>query len=102
MTRNDPLLSAFPAPDETAALRQEMAELGRRLDSLMESHQHNGLQATGVNLDDLVGLFETVSDVPTNVPKSIYDQIKIYVNGVTYRLYCYDGVGQTWRYVALT
>lgn len=51
---------------------------------------------------DIQGLFETVSAAPTNIPKSPYDQVKIYVNGATYRLYWYDGVGHAWHYVTAT
>lgn len=50
----------------------------------------------------LIGLFETVSVVPTGIPLSPYDQVKIYVNSTTYRLYVYDSVGHVWHYATLT
>lgn len=56
-----------------------------------------------VNLDTQVfGLFEVVSAVPTGTPKMLFDQIKIYTNGSTYRLYWYDWVNHNWRYATGT
>lgn len=43
---------------------------------------------------------QPVSTVPTYIPKSFLEQIVIYENGATYRLYVY--VNRTWRYTALT
>lgn len=51
---------------------------------------------------DIEGLFETVSVAPTAVPKSPYDQIKIYVNGATLRFYWYDNTAHVWHYVTAT
>lgn len=60
---------------------------------------YNGL----VNFNtDIEGLFETVSVVPTLIPKSPYDQVKFYSNSTTYRLYIYDSVNNVWRYATLT
>jgi hypothetical protein len=51
---------------------------------------------------DVFGLFETVSAAPTGTPQTVYDQVKIYVNSTTYRLYWYDTVGHVWHYVTAT
>lgn len=51
---------------------------------------------------DIIGLFETVSVVPTLIPTKPYDQIKFYSNSTTYRLYMYDQINQVWRYASLT
>ena len=49
-----------------------------------------------VNLNtDIVGLFETVSATPTLIPTSPYEQIKIYLNGGTAKIYWHDGTA--WR-----
>jgi uncharacterized protein YcfL len=48
------------------------------------------------------GLFETVDTAPTHTPKNFYDQIKIYVNGATYRFYWYDANANAWHYVTAT
>lgn len=55
-----------------------------------------------VNLFDIFGLFETVSTAPVGVPNTPYDQIKIYVNSTTYRLYWYDSTAGVWHYVTAT
>lgn len=52
--------------------------------------------------DDVFGLFETVSAAPTGIPKTWFDQIKIYTNGATLRLYWYDATNATWHYVTAT
>jgi hypothetical protein len=56
-----------------------------------------------INLNtEIVGLFEVVSSAPTGTPKEVFDQIKIYVSGGTYRLYVYDYNGHAWHYASLT
>lgn len=96
-------------PNEFEHLKQQVETLTRTVENLqrqlsddIRTHQHDGLSATSTRIDDLDGLFETVSAAPTTVPKSIYDQIKIYVNGSTYRLYWYDNNANTWHYVTAT
>lgn len=64
----------------------------------LQSHSHDGVTGTQVLFQNLVGLIETVTTTPTNVPKTIYDQVKIYKNSTTYRLYWYDNVNNAWRY----
>jgi hypothetical protein len=69
------------------------------------SHRHNGADAPKLNMLDMVGLIEVVSAAPTLVPGNMFDQIKIYSNGGTRRLYVYvtDSAGSgAWRYTALT
>lgn len=48
------------------------------------------------------GFIDTVNVVPTNIPKKLAEQILIYSNGGTYRLYIYDTVNNAWRYATLT
>lgn len=70
-----------------------------------ESHRHDGLDAPPVSFMDLAGLIEVVSAVPTKVPKNLFDQVKIYSNAGTRRIYFYvtDSPGSgAWRYAALT
>lgn len=83
-------------------LTRTVAEMQRKQADDIRQHQHDGLSATATRIDDLDGLFETVDTAPTTVPKSIYDQVKIYVNGSTYRLYWYDNNANTWHYVTAT
>jgi len=55
-----------------------------------------------VLIDNIIGTFETVDAVPTAVPTSVVNQIKIYKSGATKRLYWYDGVNNEWSYAAGT
>lgn len=76
------------------SLTQQVQELTRSLNE----HNHNGVIGQQIYFKSLFGLFETVSVVPTTIPKTTYDCIKIYTNGVTYRFYWYDSVANVWHY----
>lgn len=67
-----------------------------------EEHEHDGINSKKIHFNNLLGFIQTVSTIPTNAPKSINDQIMLYCNGTTYRLYVYDVKNTAWRYVALT
>ncbi len=54
------------------------------------------------DLENISSVIQTVSVVPTWIPKKLYEQVVIYVSGATYRLYVYDTVNNAWRYAALT
>lgn len=71
----------------------------------IENHEHNGSDAPQINFLDLLGFIESVDAVPTIVPKNLFDQVKLYSNAGTRRIYFYvmDSVGVgAWRYAALT
>ncbi len=55
-----------------------------------------------VFFDQIVGLFATVSIAPTLAPKNIFQQIQIYKNGSTLRLYVWDNANTSWQYATLT
>lgn len=48
------------------------------------------------------GMFQTVSVAPTKTPTNWFNQVQIYVNGATLRLYWYDTVANVWHYVTAT
>lgn len=54
------------------------------------------------DLKQAIGLFETVSAVPTGKPTNLLNQIKFYSSGGTRRIYIYDAKNDTWRYATLT
>lgn len=43
------------------------------------------------------GFFRTVSSVPTYIPANFLDQIVIYRNGNSVKLYAYDVTNKVWR-----
>lgn len=51
--------------------------------------------------ENIWGMFQTVSAVPTNVPIRMVDQIQIYSNGATYKLYVYNTTTATWQSVTI-
>lgn len=100
---------AFQAPSPASlgsdqpSVQAQIDSLKAQLDEMIRDHAHNGLDSQLIDFDTSInGLFETVSAAPTLLPKSPYDQVKIYVNGATYRLYWYDQAGNVWHYVTAT
>ena len=86
-------------------LQDKVNELSYKIDILtaqLQNHRHNNIQSLGVNLSDIVGMFETVSTAPTLTPTKASEQIKIYKNSTTYRIYWYDNIGHTWYYATGT
>ena len=54
------------------------------------------------NLRDIWGLFKVVSSAPVTSPRKLQEQIVIYKNGGTKRLYWYDPINGVWSYVTAT
>ena len=52
--------------------------------------------------ENVFGMFKTSDQVPTGTPKNWFDQILIYKNGATLRLYWYDVTNAGWHYVTAT
>ncbi len=61
-----------------------------------------GKDAQQVDIGNILGMIEVVSAVPTSKPRNLYQQVKIYRNGTTKRLYVYNYKADAWYYVALT
>lgn len=90
-------------PDQYQELKKMIQDLAAKQALDIREHEHDGLGSRINDLDtDIQGLFETVSVVPTNLPKGAYDQIKVYENAGTHRLYWYDATSHAWRYTAGT
>lgn len=66
-----------------------------------DSPQTPDSNRTPTRFSELWGNVETTDTIPTYVPKKISEQIIIYINGITLRLYIYDFTNNTWRYSAL-
>ena len=59
-------------------------------------HSHDGRGISKVQLRELSGFIEVVAVIPTHIPRSFWDQVKLYVNGATKTLYVYDYKGNQW------
>lgn len=90
----DPGQVGIPSDDATV-LRHRIDALEAQVLLLIANHQHD-------LSTDIIGLFEVVSVIPTKPPRNIYQQVKIYVSGTTYRLYLYDYNAHVWHYSTLT
>ena len=55
-----------------------------------------------VDIKSIESMYEVVDAIPVHTPVRVYDQIKIYVNGATKRLYLYDYKNRAWLYATLT
>jgi hypothetical protein len=53
-------------------------------------------------LENIWGMFSVVDTVPTLEPTNFQNQIKIYINGATHRLYVYETSTNTWIYATLS
>jgi hypothetical protein len=60
-------------------------------------HKHDGADLERLPLRDLGGFIEVVPAAPTHIPKNFFDQIKIFIDAGTPKLYVYDYVNNTWR-----
>lgn len=55
-----------------------------------------------VDIKNVGGFFDVISSVPAHKPRTMWDSIKIYINGATKRFYIYDFKNHNWMYTALT
>lgn len=78
------------------ALEQQLAQ------SVNLQNQPDNQGFARVLFSDLFGGIQTVSSAPTAAPINVYDQVKVYVSGTTYRLYVYDTKAAVWHYATLT
>ncbi len=86
----------MPPIDNTLQLKSRIDELERKIQSL------NFDVNKTINFFDIFGLFNTSLTVPVGKPNSPQEQIIIYTNSTTYRLYWYDSVASVWHYVTAT
>ena len=86
--------------------RQEFEDYKRE----MSQHVHNGYDGGLINFQDILGLFTTTSstaefnrivDTTARVPSKVSEQMFIYNNSGTYKLYVYDSVGKVWKSVTI-
>ena len=103
----------FKLQQENDRIMQEMADLNRKIESFsseLKAQQHDGYDGNRIKLENLTGLFRTISDatefsrattVADRVPSSFGEQILIYNNAGTFKLYVYDSVGKVWKNVTI-
>lgn len=73
-------------------------EIRNYIDEAIKNHTHNGVDSQLINVRFISLLFDTVNTVPSHTPQNIFEQIKIYNSGGTYRLYWYDTNLKQWHY----
>ena len=55
-----------------------------------------------VMANSIFGSFRVQSTVPAGKPRKFAEQVVIYTNGATYRLYWFDYKASVWHYVTAT
>lgn len=75
-------------PQAIKELKNEVMELDTKFNKEVKN-----------DLINLFGMIETVSVAPTHIPIRLIDQIKLYRNGSTTRIYIYDTTNKTWAYI---
>ncbi len=53
-------------------------------------------------MQEILGMFQTVTAAPTVTPFNWQNQIQIYSSGGTFRIYIYDTASNAWKYATLT
>lgn len=67
----------------------------------VSKHTHDGTNSERVELKSLRGFIRSTSVIPTWMPTDVEEQIVIYVNGGTKKLYVYHMVAKTWLSVTI-
>lgn len=96
MPPNDPRIDDLQSQIDDLKAQLQDAQTPRQLnllDIFIDVHR---------KVDEARGIFQVVSAAPSAAPIDAYDQIQVYVNGTTYRLYWYDWNASVWHYVTAT
>ena len=81
-----------------------------QLRSQVRQQQYGGFDGQHVDIQYLLGFFKTTSDsiefnritdTTARVPSNISEQVFIYNNGGTFKLYVYDSIGKVWKSVTI-
>lgn len=85
-------------------LEIQIQQLEKRIQQLEEKSRlpDYDTYSTYLPIENITNFLRLVSAAPTNVPRTLNEQVVIYINSGTYRLYLYDFTNNAWRYVALT
>lgn len=86
-------------------MEEDINRLQRQIDELkMQLSLQGQTQNYGVDFANLTNLIEVVTAVPTHIPRTVYEQIKIYYNaggGPAWSLYLYDNINSVWKSVTI-
>lgn len=85
-------------------LEQKLEEALSRITQLEQDKKLSFVQDTNLFIDiqNIINFIQVVSAAPTATPRNFWEQVKLYINGSTYRLYIYDNTNNAWRYATLT
>lgn len=85
-------------------MQEQIDNLQAQISQLKQDYslaQFNNIDSY-ISIKNLQDFIEVVSVVPAQTPRNLYEQIKIYISGGTYRLYVYNYKDNAWRYATLT
>lgn len=95
---------AYPEDSALQGMNRQARGTGEgiRDTSDVRKHTHNGSDSLPIDLANIVSMFPTLDTAPTFTPTRLVDQVRIYKNGATKRLYIYDAENGEWDFVGLT
>jgi len=84
-------------------IQDQIDALQKQIDDIrMNQFGQSNIQNDYINIQNIIDFVEVVSTIPSHIPRTLYEQIKIHINGGTMRLYVYDYKASAWRYTTLT
>lgn len=92
--------SQQPAYGQIAGIAPNPADVQVQIQELL--NRVTALETKRINFNtDLIGLFETVTVAPTNIPVSPYDQVKLANIAGTFYIYVYNTNSNSWKRVVI-
>ena len=85
-------------------LKSEVQRLNFDLQDLKRSfddYQNTDINAQQINLFNILGNLQTVTQAPTLTPTTLYDQVQIAIISGTYYLYIFDTSSSSWKRVTI-
>lgn len=94
-------------PQENSVLKQFDQQIrgitdSPRDQSTIKNHNHDGTNSSVIDIKNIGGLIQVLTDIPTSKPTKFYDQIKLVVTGGNTYLYVFNPVANDWLEVQLT
>ncbi len=97
MINSSPKQPIYPSQTDSSSVSAQFSMTNTNI------HGHSGAATDGgqINFNNLIGNFETVSEVPTGIPSTPYDQIKIFYKNlvpISSSIYWYSTIDKGWHH----
>lgn len=83
-------------------IQDQIDNLQQQIEELKQNQfAQQSLQNDYINIQNITDFIESVSAVPTHIPRTLYEQIKLYKSGGIIKLYVYDYKTSVWHYATM-